>query len=137
MSTILGFVPWLIDLVTRRQRVRVLVHAGAFMDGTGKRVSSKLYFVKVTNLSTTRDVEITHVWFATTPPVYWDNPARPLPARLRPEQTYETWIAASDLPETPKIEDLCRVRLSRGKTAKSRINRDVPPFGRVAGGGSA
>jgi hypothetical protein len=38
-----------------------------------------------------------HVWFARTPPVHWDNPAGPLPARHRPEQIYDTWIDASAL----------------------------------------
>jgi hypothetical protein len=126
---VLGLLTWLYDTVSRRQRVRVLVHAGAFIDPTGKPIPTMFNFVKVTSLSTTRDVEITHVWFATEPPVYMVNPARSLPARLRPEQTYETWIEASALPKTPKIEELCRVRLSRGKTAKSKINRDVLRFG--------
>jgi hypothetical protein len=136
---VLGLLTWLYDTLTRRQRVRVLLHLGAFTDGQGKPASAMLYFIKVTNLSTTRDVEITHIWFATEPHVHFVNPARPLPARLRPEETFETWIDASVLSKTPKTEkpeNLCRVRLSRGKTAKSHFNRDVPPFGHIAGGGS-
>jgi hypothetical protein len=132
----LALLTWLYDTVTRRQRVSVLVHPGAFTDAQGEPASAMYYFVKVTNLSTTRDVVITHVWFVTQPPVHFVNLARPLPARLRPEETFETWIEASALPSIPKIPDLCRVRLSRGKTARSRLNRDVPPFGHVAGGGS-
>jgi hypothetical protein len=39
--------------------------------------------MKVVNLSPSREIEITHIWFDTHPPVHIDNRARPLPARLR------------------------------------------------------
>src|SRR5262249_15352682 len=91
-------------------------------------------FVKVVNRSR-GDVEITHIWFATTPEVHLLN--KPLPARLRPDETYETWIPADELPQGTDLERLARVRLSTGRTIKSVHHKDVPPYGFVATGGSA
>jgi len=110
--------------------VRVLVHRAYF---TGSSVPH--YFVKVTNLSPQREIEVTHIWFDTTPPVHLLNPERPLPARLRLDETYETWIPTAAVP-APEPESLARVKLSSGKVIKSRLNAHVPPFGGVAGGGS-
>jgi hypothetical protein len=116
-----------------RRRVRVLVHTADFMGNPGN--PQPYYFVKVTNLSNQREVEITHVWFATHPRVDMLNPARPLPARLRLDETWEGWIAADTLPVSPRTERLARVLLSNGKIVKSRLNRTVPPVGYVAGAG--
>ena len=92
--------------------------------------------MKVTNLSRSREIEITHVWFETDPPVHVLNPDRPLPARLRLDETLETWISVSELPTALNVERLGRIRLSSGKVVKSRLNKRVPPIGMVAGGGS-
>jgi hypothetical protein len=63
------------------------------------------------------------------------NPARPLPARLRIDEMFETWIPAANLPDQPGVERLGRVQLSTGKVIKSRLNKNVPPVGNVAGSG--
>lgn len=94
------------------------------------------YFVKVTNLSQSRDIEITHVWFATEPPVHLLLPERPLPARLRPDETWEGWVDAAAVAHASKIERAGRVRLASGKTVKSRPNKGVPPIGYIAGQGT-
>jgi hypothetical protein len=94
------------------------------------------YFVKVTNLSQSRDIEITHVWFATEPPVHLLLPERPLPARLRPDATWEGWVDAAAVAHASEIERAGRVRLASGKTVKSRPNKDVPPIGYIAGQGT-
>ena len=97
--------------------------------------SPKHYFMKVMNLSRSREIEITHVWFETKPPVHILNPDRPLPARLRLDETFETWIPVSFVSTASNVERLGRVQLSNGKIVKSRLDKHVPPVGAVAGGG--
>ena len=123
----LGVVRWLHQ---RWRHVLVLTHR-AYFHGS----SDAQYFVKLTNVSPKREVEVTHIWLETKPPVHVLNPARPLPARLRMDETYETWIPVAEVPN-PNAETLVRVRLSSGKVVKSRLNKKVPPHGYVAGGGS-
>jgi cobalamin biosynthesis protein CbiG len=114
-----------------RRRLRVLVHRGVFLP-----TSAEHYFIKATNLSRQRELEITHVWCETEPPVHVLNPNRPLPARLRLDETFETWIGVAAIPDVPNVERLVRVALSNGKVVKSRLNKHVPPVGGVAGPGS-
>ena len=129
----LGPVLWLAtrvaDALKSRRRVRVLVHRGVFLPG-----SSEHLFMKVVN-GPSADVEITHIWFATQPPVHLLNPHRPLPARLRPSETFETWVAVAQVPKVEGLERLGRVLLSDGKSIHSRLNKTVPPVGFVAGSG--
>jgi hypothetical protein len=91
--------------------------------------------VKVTNLSPRREIEITHIWFDTNPRVDILNLVRPLPARLGLDETFETWVPVQAVPDVAHVARLARVRLSTGKVVKSRLNKDVPPVGFVAGGG--
>ena len=80
--------------------------------------------MKVVNLSKDHDIEITDIWYETNPREYNLNSYRPLTARLRPDETFETWVPVADLPEpdAPNVEQLGRVRLSSGKIIKSRLN---------------
>jgi hypothetical protein len=90
-------------------------------------------FVNVVNLSS-RDVEIRRVWFDVDPPVDVRNDSeRPLPRRLRPDESWETWIDMRTLP-TNKVDDLARVTLSSGKTVKSVARRGLASGGLVPGG---
>lgn len=127
---------WLIDWLRARsqarRRVRVLVHRAVFLPR-----SPEHFFIKITNLSSGRDVEVTHIWFATAQDVHVLNEARPLPARLRPDETLETWKPVAQVPSRVGVERLVRVRLSTGAVVKSRLNKSIPPVGYVAGGGSA
>jgi hypothetical protein len=154
----LGVVTWLVGLVRERQqnrrRVRVLVHQGVFLaapghlvdpadqvavTGTGQppHVEPPLYyFIKVTNLSAKREVEVTHVWVEGSPSVAVVLPQRPLPARLRLDEQWEGWVPVQAVGHIPEPEWQVRVRLSNGHTVKSRPNRDVPPVGHVAGPGT-
>jgi hypothetical protein len=124
-------IEWLWSLVTGRRRLRLAVHRAFFL-ATGQ----ECYFVNATNLSKTREIEITHVWFDTTPPVHLLRPERPLPKRLKPDETWETWIEVSAIPgvEISQAFTLGRARLSNGKIIKSCENRNVPPVGQVPGG---
>ena len=123
---------WLADRVLSwrqtRRKLRVLAHRAVFLPASAEQL-----FVKVTNLSTSREVEVTHIWFDTDPTIDLVNSARPLPARLRLDETFETWAPIAALPGGIDLERLVRVRLSNGTTVKSRPNRDVRPVGHVAG----
>lgn len=137
----LGPLLWIADrfrgFQQTRRRVRVLVHRAFFQGG-----SDPFFFVKVTNVSPTREVEITHVWFEADPRVDVLLAERPLPARLRLDETWEGWTPAAQLAQALDVERLGRVlvtsrsRRTSGKVVKSRPNRDVPPVGFVAGSGS-
>jgi hypothetical protein len=116
----------------RRSYVRVLVHRGFFL----MPEPPQYYFVKVVNLSQSREIEVTHLWFDTNPPVHIDNRARPLPTRLRSDETFETWVPVAAVPDVPNVERLGRVLLSSGKIVKSQLNKTVPPVGNVAGPGN-
>jgi hypothetical protein len=113
-----------------RQRLRVLVHRGYLQGGP-----VPFYFVKVTNLSSARDVVITHVWFEAAPPVHLLLKERPLPKRLRPNETWEAWIPAADLAHAQDVERLGRVLMTakRNWVVKSRPNTETPPAGFVPG----
>ena len=113
-----------------RQRLRVLVHRGFLQGGP-----VPFYFVKVTNLSSARDVVITHVWFEAAPPVHLLLKERPLPKRLRPDETWEAWMPAADLAHDPDVERSGRVLMTakRNRVVKSRPNTDVPSAGFVEG----
>jgi len=124
---------WLVNELTggylNRRRVRVRVHTAYFGNGN----PTAYYFVNVTNTSSTRDVEVTHVWFATNPPVHILNLYRPLPVRLQYGEPWETCIEVARLPDVPGVDRLGRVRLSSGDTIHSRTNRNMPSQGFVAG----
>ncbi|MER6940895.1 hypothetical protein ABTX24_00785 [Nocardioides sp. NPDC127514] len=87
--------------------------------------------VKIVNRST-RDVEVTHVWLATDPVRELDLSRFALPVRIRPDETHEVWFPVGNLPADAPLERLATVRLSTGKTIRSRPNDTVPPFGSVA-----
>jgi hypothetical protein len=130
---VVGLLPWVADHLLNRRRVSVLVHKGSWLPR-----SESHYFVKVTNLSSKRDVEITHVWFEGDPPVYTVGTYRPLPQRLRPDETWEGWVKAIDLAHATEIERSARVRVTgKRKVVESRRNEDVPPVGNVAGSGAS
>jgi hypothetical protein len=138
----LGFVDptpvvvWLAGLATdwqqRRRHVRVMVHR-AFFQVPG---ALECLFIKVTNLSSSREIEVTHIWFATELRIDVLNQERRLPARLRLDETFETWIPVSAVPAVRHVESKVRVRLSNGKVIKSKLDKRIPPLGYVAGPGS-
>jgi hypothetical protein len=139
-----------------RRKVRALVHRAYFVGEVGASAlttppslqasvpvtgsseaawGTPYYFMKVTNLSQNREIWIEHVWLEGDPRVNVVMPERPLPARLRPDETWEGWRSTAELSHIANVERAGRVRLSNGKTVKSRPNKGVPPFGYVAGPG--
>ena len=119
----------------RRRKVLVQTHTACHLSSNGQPGSPPEYSIKIANLSPDREIEITHIWFETGPPFHLLNDQRPLPARLKLDQTYETWVPVFGLPTTEHPERAVRVRLSSGKVVKGRLNKHVPLVGYIAGGG--
>ena len=121
---------WIFKIIGLRQSVRVLCHRAFFLPN-----GPECYFIYVANLSLQRDTEITHVWLEGGEQIHVLNPSRPLPRRLKPEETWETWIGVESLPLTIREDayTLARVRLSNGRIMKSKKNEDVPSAGYVPG----
>jgi hypothetical protein len=114
-----------------RRKVRLTVHR-AFFVASGR----ECFFINVTNLSKNRELEITHVWFEAKPQIPALQPDRMLPKRLKPDETWETWIDVSKVPSElhQSAYTLARARLSSGSVIKSTKNIDVPDAGNVPGG---
>lgn len=114
-----------------QRRVRLTVHRAFF---TKSRL--ECYFINITNLSFKRELEITHVWFDCVPQVHVTHQDRPLPKRLKIDETWETWIEVRKLPDWIHDEPftLARARLSTGAVIKSIENKNVPGRGAVPGG---
>jgi serine/threonine protein kinase len=111
--------------------VRLLAHTAVFV-GTVRFA----LFVNATNLSETIDREVTHVWIETNPKIYFENNRRPLPKRLKPQETWETWIEFWELPRDLLNEDLptlVRARLSTGEILRGIRNESVPESGWIPG----
>ena len=72
-------------------KLRLAVHRAFFASGP------ECFFVNATNIGAQTDLEITHIWFETKPPFYFMQPDRPLPKRLRPQETWETWVRVDAL----------------------------------------
>ena len=113
-----------------QRRLRLTVHRAVFQHN-----NLLCYFINVTNLSE-RELEITHVWFDCKPQVHALQPDRPLPKRLKPDETWETWIEAHRLPAWVHKDPyhLTRARLSTGAVVESQKNESVPDQGYVPGG---
>lgn len=103
---------------------------------TADGLPAVFWFVKVTNLSASRDVGITHVWVEGDPMITPQIPERPLPTRLRPDEEWEGWVPLETVAHVYDPARAFRVRLPNGKVLRSRPNATVPPVGDVAGPGS-
>jgi hypothetical protein len=140
----------------RRRKLRVTVHRGYFVEpasnsstpitasppvtGAGSadgaiESSAEYFFIKMTNLSPQRELEVTHLWFETQPRYDYMSTERPPPFRLRSDETVEVWVAVSEVARHDKLEYQARARLSNGKVVKSRVDRKMPPTGLTAGRG--
>ncbi len=123
-----GAALWLVDrfrvVQQKRRRAHVLVRDGFFMHETGASplttppdmLSSppvtgyggsgkviRYYFMKVTNLSPDREIEVTHAWFTGAPQDLLMT-KRPLPCRLAPDKTWEGWLNAATLAHVSNVE---------------------------------
>ncbi|MEO8059554.1 MAG: toll/interleukin-1 receptor domain-containing protein [Burkholderiales bacterium] len=89
-------------------------------------------FINVINRSLEFDVEVTHIWIESDPKVH--ALARLLPQRLRPSESWETWVYLSDTAAPHDLYRMARVRLSTGEVFGSTQNTEVPYVGYVPGG---
>jgi hypothetical protein len=112
------------------RRIRVTVHVGYFQSNPNKFV-----FINVVNLSPSREIEIVGVWFEARPRISVIEPTRALPKRLRPDESWETWVRYDEVSRIPAVRlfNLARVRISTGTVIASVRNRTVPPAGTPAG----
>ena len=112
------------------ERLRLTVHRAFFV-----RTGIQCYFINVTNLFE-KEIEVTHVWFECNPQIHALQPDRPLPKRLKPAETWETWIEVYKLPDWVHKDpyNLARARLSTGVIVESQKNENVPEEGFVPGG---
>lgn len=123
-------IEWIFRIIGLSQKFQVLCHR-AFILPNGP----ECYFINITNLSPQRDAELTHIWMACDNEIHVLNPSRPLPRRLKPEESWETWIEVNKLPNSVQSNafNLARVRLSNGKILKSKKNESVPSAGFIPG----
>lgn len=114
-----------------RRKIRFTVHRGFFV-ASGK----ECFFLNLSNLSRNREIEITHVYLDCGEQIHALHPNRLLPKRLKPDESWETWVEAERVPSSLRGTacTLGRARLSSGKILKSVENRNVPNAGTVAGG---
>ena len=114
----------------KRTDVRVRVHMAILSDAN----ATPCYFVNVKNASPEREVTVTHVWFATQPPVHFVNTKRPLPVRIAARDQWETWLEiASVAAAPPEVFELARVQLGDDRVVKSVERQNLPPAGMVPG----
>jgi hypothetical protein len=99
LSAEIAVVRWCADQARKqqhdRQKVSVLAHRAYLSMGP------ECYFMKVVNLSKDRDIAIADIWYETNARTCNLSSDRPLTARLRPDETFETWVPVADLPEEP------------------------------------
>jgi hypothetical protein len=136
-----------------RRKVSVLVHHAFFMDdvgasplttppnmvvnwsmpatGTGGVAVSGYYFMKVTNLSADRDIEVTHARFIGADRDFLLT-RRQLPVRLAPDKTWEGWLNAATLAHVPNVECAGRVSVTgiRSRSSLAQQGRSTDRAGR-------
>jgi len=127
VQTVLG---WVFKCLGLYQSVKVQCHRAILLPNI-----SECYFINVRNASPQRDIEVTHVWIAAASDIHVVNPVRPLPRRLKPDESWETWIELCKLPANIRENAYClaRVRLSNNKVLKSKMNISVPGAGFIPG----
>ena len=106
--------------------LRVLAHRAYF-----DRNPMEHFFIKIVNITPDADVEVTHVWYQNGRRV--DILSRVLPTRLRPSETWETFVPTASVPPDADAFRHFHALLSTGQVFASEHNKDVPPRGYVAG----
>ena len=120
----------LVSIYQDFRRVRFRTQKAFFANSAEEQI-----FLTITNLSRSRDIEVTHVWIEAAQQVAALPAQRPLPQRLRPDEIWETWVPLQGVPLQlrEQVLHLGRLRLSTGRVVKSAPDRDVPSEGSVPG----
>ena len=131
VTVLLKLLGVLVATVQDLRRVRFRSHR-AFLQGS----PDEKLFLTVTNLSRTRDIEITHVWVDGSKQVHALPAERRLPKRLRPDEIWETWVTLGSVAQAdlPRVLKLGRARLSTGRIVRSLPDVAIPGVGFVPGG---
>jgi len=109
-------------------KARVLAHKAYFQGDTIQH-----FFIKITNLTPSTDIEVTHVWYEFNNFTI-DILSIKLPRRVKPNETIETFIPVSEIPKDDKnVFQHFKVEVSTGERFTSSQNVNVRPFGYVAG----
>ena len=129
---------WIREKRQARRKILLTVHQGFEVvgyDATGKvQLGQENYYVGITNTSPQRDITVTHVWFATDPPRYVNDPD--LPKRLKYDSRWETPVPIGQVPAPPEEAvwlARCKV-MHTEKVIESRPREDVPDYGNVPRG---
>ncbi len=112
--------------------IRLTVHFASFFGS-----SMPCCFINATNICHDMDVEITHVWIEAVPKIHVLQQNRPLPKRLKPRESWETWLPLGEIPSdyiSEELHQLARVRLSTGDVISSVKHVATPEVGSVPGG---
>jgi hypothetical protein len=112
-----------LNALLNKRRIRVLVHRALLEDK-----QKEAFFITVTNLTLDRELEITNIWFNSNPKVHVIRNDRLLPKKLKPNETWDTWLPVNKLPSAyyPYVFKMVRVRLSNGSLAYSEENLTHP-----------
>jgi len=76
-----------------RRKIRFTVHRGFFVVN-----GNECFFLNLANLSRNRDIEITHVYMDCGEQIHALHSDRLLPKRLRPDESWETWVEVQRVP---------------------------------------
>jgi hypothetical protein len=92
--------------------------------------------LNVTNLSPSREIEVTHIWFIHKPEIYIEQSGRILPKRLKPYESWETWMEVDSLPAdiVKRPYRKAKICLSNNQEIRSRRKFKVQGRGVVPGG---
>ena len=133
IDAVLKILDWIFKHIIQARKVRATMHKAYFI---GTKPPVWAYFINITNLSK-RDIVVTHVGMDCREEYIPAGPQeRDLPIRLKPFDTWETWIEFDKLPngihDNPYPHG--RVRLSTGRVIKTKRAKNIPPHGEVPGG---
>lgn len=129
---------WARERHQARRKVGLTVHRGFEVVGVnaaGQPVTGKEnYYVGVVNASHEREIEVTHAWIDTDPPLHIFDPD--LPKRLKHSARFEMAVPVDRVVGDPALVPwLARVQLSPDdRIVKSKPRENVPDFGVVPRG---
>lgn len=130
---LLIIIKWMGSQLLQVRRVHSTMHKASF---TGTEPLVQAYFFTIANLSK-QEIEVTHVWMKCRgEDIAADQSDRPLPKRLKPDESWATWIELEKLPEWIHDDPIRhgRIRLSTGKIIKTKRAKNIPSSGNVPGG---
>ncbi len=117
-----------LNALLNKRRIRVLVHRANVEES-----QKEAFFITITNMTLDREIEITNVWFNSSPKIQVVHEDKKLPKVLKPNETWDTWMYVSKLASAYHryAFTMVRVRLSNGSLAYSERNLNPVEKGAV------